>query len=85
MTYKNYIKRREKRYLNFQIYGTKSVSITNIYQRNKEVRNIWLSDMLPLAKVMLERTFAPPSHPPPPPSSFKQESLILIYPYKKMI
>ena len=32
---KNYIKRREKFDLNFKIYGTKSVPITNIYQRQK--------------------------------------------------
>ena len=66
-TEENDIKKFQKRYLNFQIYGTKIVSITNIYQRNKEVRSIWLSDMLPLIKVMLVRTFPPPSHPPPSP------------------
>ena len=31
------------------------MSITNIYQRNKEVGNIWLLGMLRLAKVMLKR------------------------------
>ena len=30
------------------------MSITNIYQRNKEVGNIWLFGMLHLAKVLLE-------------------------------
>ena len=30
------------------------MSITNIYQRNKEVGNIWLFGMLRLAKVLLE-------------------------------
>ena len=34
---KQYIKKREKRDLNFKIYGTKSVSITNIYQRQSYI------------------------------------------------